>query len=43
MFNIENPGRGLQQPPFGGRVTENASGGGGIYDFSEYVKFGAIS
>ena len=25
--NIENPGRGLQQPPFGGRVTENVSGG----------------
>ena len=26
MFNIENPGRGLQ-PPFGGCVTENVSEG----------------
>ena len=30
MFIIENPGRGLQQPHFGGRVTENASGGRGL-------------
>ena len=26
-FLIENQGRGLQQPPFGGRVTKNTSGG----------------
>ena len=29
-FNIENPGRGLKQPPFGERVTENVSGGRGL-------------
>ena len=31
MFRIENPGRGLQQPPFGGRVT-NSSGGQGLME-----------
>ena len=29
-LNIENIERGLQQPPFGGCVTENVSGGRGL-------------
>ena len=28
---MENPERGLQQPPFGGRVTKNTPGGRGLF------------
>ena len=41
MFIVQNPGRELQQPPFEGRVAENASGGRGLNVFK--FKFRLIS
>ena len=34
MFILENPGGGCNNPPFGGCVTENASGGRGLEVFT---------